>query len=61
MSFTPLSYESYSRGLYEYPDWANAVGWCIAASSMLFIPGVAIYTLLKLPGNCWKQVRNRKV
>lgn len=46
----PLSYENY-----VYPTWANALGWCIAGSSMIMIPGVAIVKLLMTPGTI-KQV-----
>lgn len=35
---------------YQYPPWAEFVGWLIALSSMLFIPGVAIWQLYRTPG-----------
>ena len=35
-----------SLGEYKYPIWAEVIGWLIALSSMLFVPGVAIYQLL---------------
>ncbi|UJR22171.1 hypothetical protein I4U23_025235 [Adineta vaga] len=31
---------------YQYPDWSHLVGWVFALSSVIFIPGVAIYQLL---------------
>ncbi|GBN54243.1 Sodium-dependent dopamine transporter, partial [Araneus ventricosus] len=45
VSYEPLSYEQY-----EYPPWANVFGMMIAASSVLCIPFVAIYKLLRTPG-----------
>ncbi|XP_037045046.1 sodium-dependent dopamine transporter isoform X1 [Bradysia coprophila] len=48
----PLSYESY-----VYPTWANALGWCIAGSSMIMIPGVAIVKLLMTPGTIKQRLR----
>ncbi|KAK2574017.1 Sodium-dependent dopamine transporter [Acropora cervicornis] len=35
---------------YQYPQWAEFIGWLIALSSMLFIPGVAIWQLYHTPG-----------
>ena len=40
-----------SYGDYKYPPWAEFVGWMFALSSMLFIPGFAIYQILRTPGN----------
>ena len=50
MSYVPLAFETYSGGLYVYPSWANAVGWLIAASSMVWIPLFAAYKMLFTPG-----------
>ena len=36
---------------YEFPRWANYIGWCIALSSSLWIPIIAIYTILKARGS----------
>jgi solute carrier family 6 (neurotransmitter transporter, dopamine) member 3 len=51
VGYTPLSYEDYI-----YPTWANALGWCIAGSSMICIPICAIYKLLTTKGTL-KQVK----
>ncbi|KAI0236942.1 Sodium-dependent dopamine transporter [Lamellibrachia satsuma] len=53
-SYKPLIYPSYTVGNYIYPPWANAVGWLIAASSMVFVPIVAIWKLSRTPG-AWSQ------
>ena len=47
----PLSYEDY-----VYPQWANVLGWCIAGSSMIMIPTVAIIKIILTPGS-FMQVR----
>lgn len=44
-SYEPLKYENY-----VYPWWGNLLGWCIAMSSVLCIPGVAIFKILTTPG-----------
>ncbi|GAB6026269.1 hypothetical protein CHUAL_012477 [Chamberlinius hualienensis] len=43
--YEPLQYEDY-----VYPEWANVLGWCIAISSVLCIPVVAIWKLIVTPG-----------
>lgn len=35
---------------YEYPWWGQAIGWFLALSSMVCIPGYAIYLYLVTPG-----------
>uniref|UniRef100_A0A1B0FKI7 Transporter n=1 Tax=Glossina morsitans morsitans TaxID=37546 RepID=A0A1B0FKI7_GLOMM len=45
IGYEPLSYEDYT-----YPGWANALGWCIAGSSVIMIPAIAVYKLLTTPG-----------
>lgn len=41
----PLQYDDY-----YYPEWANNLGWCIAGSSVMMIPLVAIIQILKTRG-----------
>ena len=49
--YQPLTYEDY-----EYPLWANILGWAMALSSMLCIPVVAFYKIGTTPGTL-KEVR----
>uniref|UniRef100_A0AAQ4S267 Transporter n=1 Tax=Gasterosteus aculeatus aculeatus TaxID=481459 RepID=A0AAQ4S267_GASAC len=35
---------------YVFPNWANVVGWCVAMSSMLFVPCYAIYKFCSVKG-----------
>ncbi|KMQ97245.1 sodium-dependent dopamine transporter [Lasius niger] len=46
MGYEPLSYEGY-----VYPVWANVLGWLIACSSIVMIPGMAIYKICTTPGS----------
>lgn len=46
MGYEPLSYEGYI-----YPVWANVLGWLIACSSIVMIPGMAIYKICTTPGS----------
>jgi len=45
-----MNYEPLKYGEYEYPPWANILGMCIAASSVLCIPVGAIYQFYAAPG-----------
>lgn len=38
-------------GAYVFPEWANVLGWAIAASSMSVVPIYAAYKLCSLPGS----------
>ena len=37
-------------GDYDYPKWAEIMGLCISFSSMVWVPGYAIYYVLSQPG-----------
>lgn len=45
IGYEPLSYEGY-----VYPAWANILGMCIAGSSIIMIPLVAIIKILMTKG-----------
>lgn len=45
VAYQPLKYDDY-----EYPWPANFIGWCVALSSILCIPGFAIFGMLTTPG-----------
>eukprot|EP00091_Calanus_sinicus_P013431 TRINITY_DN29842_c0_g1_i1.p1 TRINITY_DN29842_c0_g1~~TRINITY_DN29842_c0_g1_i1.p1 ORF type:complete len:126 (+),score=27.99 TRINITY_DN29842_c0_g1_i1:25-378(+) len=42
-------------GDYVYPPWGEALGFAISLSSMLWVPGYAIYFFLSTPGT-WREV-----
>lgn len=46
VTFRPPHY-----GAYIFPEWANALGWAIATSSMSMVPIYAAYKLYSLPGS----------
>lgn len=49
--FSVIEWKGVSYGKYKYPDWAEFCGWLLALASMLWIPGVAIYKVIKTPGS----------
>lgn len=51
--YTPLTYNKY----YTYPDWAIGVGWALALSSMLCIPLVAIYRIVRSEGSLIERIK----
>lgn len=46
VTFRPPHY-----GTYVFPEWANVLGWAIAASSMSMVPIYAAYKFCGLPGS----------
>ncbi|XP_057321913.1 sodium- and chloride-dependent GABA transporter ine-like [Microplitis mediator] len=50
--FSLIDYQSptYGNGAYQYPWWAEAVGWGIASLSLICIPAVAVYVLIRAEG-----------
>ncbi|XP_018394439.1 PREDICTED: sodium- and chloride-dependent GABA transporter 1-like [Cyphomyrmex costatus] len=47
VQYKPLKYGS----SYEYPTWAEVVGVCLSLSSMVWIPGYALYYVISTPGS----------
>jgi len=56
VSWQPLKFDQY----YDYPVWATGIGVVMMLSSIMFVPGVAIYRLLMTQGTL-KQVIQWKV
>lgn len=46
ISWTPIKYLDY-----EYPWWSHLIGWCTALTSMMCIPGYAMWLWWKTPGD----------
>ncbi|XP_070206051.1 sodium-dependent dopamine transporter-like [Littorina saxatilis] len=61
VNYTPLEYDGYT-----YPVGASVIGWSIALSSILCIPGFAIYSIIMAKGSLSKRLhylmepRNRR-
>ncbi|ESP01958.1 hypothetical protein LOTGIDRAFT_111250 [Lottia gigantea] len=55
ISYSELTYK---RKLitYSYPTWAIAVGWCLALASVVFIPIVVIFKILKSKGSLKERI-----
>ncbi|KAM7148064.1 sodium-dependent dopamine transporter [Molossus nigricans] len=51
VTFRPPHY-----GDYIFPEWANVLGWAIAASSMSMVPIYAAYKFCSLPGSLREKV-----
>ncbi|BES96093.1 transporter [Nesidiocoris tenuis] len=52
LGYEPLTYEDY-----VYPQWANALGWAIAGSSILMIPAVAVIQFLTTSGTFLQRLK----
>uniref|UniRef100_A0A672ID47 Transporter n=1 Tax=Salarias fasciatus TaxID=181472 RepID=A0A672ID47_SALFA len=49
ITFVPPSY-----GGVVYPDWSVALGWCMVAFIVIWIPIIAVYKLIKAEGTLWQ-------
>jgi len=47
----PLIMQLYDKTEYVYPIGAKAAGWCLALSSVMMVPIIAMKTLCQLPGS----------
>lgn len=46
VKYKPLTYNK----IYEYPDWAVALGWTLALASMICIPMVVVIKIIRSDG-----------
>ncbi|XP_061778570.1 sodium- and chloride-dependent neutral and basic amino acid transporter B(0+) isoform X2 [Nerophis ophidion] len=53
LTFTPPTY-----GTVHYPVWALALGWCMVAFILLWIPAIAAWKLIKAQGNAAERVKS---
>lgn len=51
IDFKPLTYEDY-----DYPDWADGIGWGLSCLSIIQIPLWAIICICRQDGPTWKEV-----
>ena len=49
--FTWIDFSPARYGNYEFPFWANAIGWALSFSSVVLIPAVAIFKILREKGS----------
>ncbi|KAJ0068555.1 hypothetical protein NL108_009671, partial [Boleophthalmus pectinirostris] len=49
-----LTFTSPSYGSVPYPDWAQALGWCMAVFVLMWIPLIALYKFIKAEGSVWQ-------
>ncbi|KAM9813366.1 sodium- and chloride-dependent neutral and basic amino acid transporter B(0+)-like [Neosynchiropus ocellatus] len=53
-----ISYKPLTYGTVEYPEWGLALGWCILAFILVWIPLVALFKLLRAEGTLWKRLQS---
>ena len=57
LGFSFAKYERAKYGDYEYPSWADFLGWIMVMAAILPIPIVAFYKWYTADGDDWKEVR----
>ncbi|XP_062271426.1 sodium- and chloride-dependent neutral and basic amino acid transporter B(0+) [Scomber scombrus] len=53
ITFKPKSYAEV-----PYPDWGLAMGWCMVAFILLWIPVIAVYKMTRAEGSPWKRLKS---
>lgn len=56
MTFALIDHQPLSYNGYVYPEWAEWLGWTLAFSSILMIPGMAIVQMCRASGS-FKKVK----
>ncbi|XP_070572179.1 sodium- and chloride-dependent GABA transporter ine-like [Ptychodera flava] len=51
------SYEVVTYGVYEYPDWAEVLGWIVASLSIVWIPVGMLHALITANGSFIQRLR----
>ncbi|CAA98519.2 Transporter [Caenorhabditis elegans] len=54
IKYQPLRIDAYN---YDYPVWGHIFGWFLSLSSMLCIPGYAIWIWFKTPGTVQEKIK----
>ncbi|XP_051967856.1 sodium- and chloride-dependent neutral and basic amino acid transporter B(0+)-like [Xyrauchen texanus] len=44
-------------GTVPYPEWGNALGWCMTSFCLIWIPFVAVWKVYKSNGSIWQRIR----
>nr|ALR88551.1 sodium- and chloride-dependent gaba transporter 1-like 249 [Saccoglossus kowalevskii] len=52
-----IQYRRLSYLDYTYPSWGEGIGWMMALSSMLFVPGYMVYILIRTEGTLMERIR----
>ncbi|XP_027134652.1 sodium- and chloride-dependent neutral and basic amino acid transporter B(0+) [Larimichthys crocea] len=53
-----IKYEAPKYEKIPFPDWGLALGWCMAVWCLLWIPGIAVYKLMRAEGSPQKRLKS---
>lgn len=55
--FNWISWENPTAGEYEFPPWAHGFGWMMIMTSLIWIPLVAVYEVIKADGTLMERLK----
>ncbi|KAM9758443.1 sodium- and chloride-dependent neutral and basic amino acid transporter B(0+) [Menidia menidia] len=58
LGWSVVTFVSPTYGKQAYPSWGLALGWCMVAFILIWIPAVAVYKLIRAKGNTWKRLKS---
>ncbi|CAJ1051706.1 putative sodium- and chloride-dependent neutral and basic amino acid transporter B(0+) [Xyrichtys novacula] len=53
-----ITFELPTYGDIQFPVWGLALGWLMALFILLWIPGIAVYKLIRADGGPWKRLKS---
>ncbi|XP_019736007.1 sodium- and chloride-dependent neutral and basic amino acid transporter B(0+) [Hippocampus comes] len=58
LAWSLKSSEPHNYGGVKLSAWAVALGWCLPALALIWIPIIAVYKLSRAEGNLWKRLKS---
>ncbi|XP_072521890.1 sodium- and chloride-dependent neutral and basic amino acid transporter B(0+) [Salminus brasiliensis] len=58
LAWSVYTFTAPTYGSVEYPEWGIALGWCMTAFCLMWIPVVAVWKLVKASGSPWQRLKS---
>uniref|UniRef100_A0A8B9JL62 Transporter n=1 Tax=Astyanax mexicanus TaxID=7994 RepID=A0A8B9JL62_ASTMX len=58
LGWSVYTFTAPTYGTVEYPEWGIALGWCMTAFCLMWIPIVAVWRIAKASGGLWQRIKS---